>query len=410
MSRVSRPGVRVPADSPPVAVLNMHYSGLGIARNLAPLGVRVYGFSAEPRFPGNTSRYCKFTRSPDSLAEPEAMLDFLIAFAREHDVKPVLFPTRDHDVHFINAHREALETAFIVPFSAPDAIDRIMNKDRCYSVAARCGINLPRGVTLQSADDLRGVEALRFPVICKPLYSAHWRKPGVWEAVGKQKAVKIETLDALRAFHRRVAPLDPVMTFQEWIPGLESNLVIFGSYANRDSEVTAHFTARKRLQYPALLGTGIVVESWLVPELETISRGLLRALGFFGVSEIEYKIDERNGACYLIEINPRHWDQHRLGTLCGVNVSEAAYRDAVGLPALTTAQSATPVRWIADYEYGFHLARSILGKSSLREALSWLRGQTTFSTLDATDLRPAARLAANLLRDLSNGARARLWR
>jgi len=412
MSRPPGEEPRMPLGAPPVVVLNMHYSGLGIARNLAPLGVRVFGMSANGRFPGNRSRFCEFVRSPDSLAQPSELRDFLLEFASTLRQKPVLFPTRDHDVQFINAHRNALDVAYEIPFSAPDVIDRIMNKDRCFAAASTCDIAVPRGVTLRSGQDLPLARDLRFPVVCKPLYASQWRKPGIWELVGGQKAVKLDDFDSLAALYGAVAPKDPIVTVQEWIPGPESNLVIFGSYADRSGDVVARFTARKRLQYPALLGTGVVVESCEIPAIETPSRLLLKTLGFCGISEIEYKIDERDGKPYLIEINPRHWDQHRLGAVCGVNLSEVAYRDAIGQPARKMVQRADVVRWIADYDYAMHLVRCVLGKASLTEAIGWLRGPTTYSTLDARDWVPTLSLAANVLRDLFGSVRHRLseWR
>jgi predicted ATP-grasp superfamily ATP-dependent carboligase len=97
--------------------------------------------------------------------------------------------------------------------------------------------------------------------------------------------------------------------------------------AGRDHKVLASFTARKRLQYPPLAGTGVVVEALPIGEIVAPSKSLLAALQFHGISEIEYKRDTRDGTLNLIEINPRHWDQHGLGTAVGVNLSEAACRD-----------------------------------------------------------------------------------
>ena len=63
---------------------------------------------------------------------------------------------------------------------------------------------------------------------------------------------------------RRFSQLEPRVTVQEWIEGGEESLQIFGS-CTPDHEVKAFFTARKRLQYPPLAGTGIVVEALPLP-------------------------------------------------------------------------------------------------------------------------------------------------
>jgi len=91
---------------------------------------------------------------------------------------------------------------------------------------------------------------------------------------------------------------------------------------------------------------------------------LLRTFGYRGLAEIEYKRDGASGTPYLIEINTRHWDQHELGTLVGVNLTWIAYRDLVGTPVT----KATPVyppgascKWIAEPELALALVRAVRG-------------------------------------------------
>ena len=182
--------------------------------------------------------------------------------------------------------------------------------------------------------------------------------------------------------------LDPLVTVQEWVEGGEENLLVFGSYCGADHEVAGYFTARKSLQYPPLAGTGIVVEALPLPQLEEPSRALLRALAFRGISEIEYKLDDRDGALYLIEVNPRHWDQHGLGTAVGVNLSELLYRDMTGQPMRAMRQSTDRVRWIAEAEYARHLARCLLGRAPWSDAGLALGASRTWAVYNPADPGP----------------------
>jgi predicted ATP-grasp superfamily ATP-dependent carboligase len=56
-----------------------------------------------------------------------------------------------------------------------------------------------------------------------------------------------------------------------------------------------------------------------IPELEILARRFLRAMGYYGLSEIEFMQDDRDGRYKLIEMNPRTWGWHTLGlwTLSG---------------------------------------------------------------------------------------------
>jgi predicted ATP-grasp superfamily ATP-dependent carboligase len=295
-----------------------------------------------------------------------------------------------------------------------------MNKDRCFEAARACGIALPRSCTVGSLAEVRQLRGeMAMPVIVKPLYAKQWRKPGIWDAVGREKAVQIDDWHHLESFYDRIEPLDPVMTVQEYVPGPESNLVIFGSYCRPPGQLRAHFTARKLLQVPALRGTGVVVEGLPIEGIVEPSRRLLHEIGFSGLSEIEYKVHEKTGTAYLIEINPRHWDQHFLGTACGVNLTLEWYRDlteperlAPGrAPEEAPRQSRVPVRWIADQEFALYAATAFAERGSeAARPRALLRGRKTFAVLDWRDPRPGLRQIRNISRVLGRAAYARLRR
>src|SRR5690606_11435812 len=138
--------------------------------------------------------------------------------------------------------------------------DLIMNKSRLSGVSREIGIDVPDEVVLTTEADIGELERLRHPVICKPLYARHWRRAEVWSVVGRRKAVRSRTLADTRQFYKRVSPHEPRMLVQEWVPGGERNLLIFGSYCAAAGKPSAYFTARKRLQSPALSGDGTIVE------------------------------------------------------------------------------------------------------------------------------------------------------
>jgi predicted ATP-grasp superfamily ATP-dependent carboligase len=372
----------------PVVILNTHYSGLAVGRDLGPLGIRVIGLSTIPRSPGNFSRWIEYRSAPDSLTRAAELLTYLLRLADELQAPAILLPTRDHDINFICNYRSVLDARFIVPLLSREALDRVMNKGLLAAAAHDAGVRIPAAVTVSTRDQLSTARSLRYPCVCKPLYASQWRKQGIWEAVGKQKALRVQTFEELETLYADFAALDPLVTVQEWVEGGEESLQIFGSYVSADHEMLAWFTARKRLQYPPHAGTGLVVEAITLPELEKPSRRLLSALRFRGISEIEYKRDFRDGQLYLIEVNPRHWDQHGLGTQVGVNLSEALYRDATGQPQRSMRQSNGRLLWVAEAEYFRHLARWLVGRSPSRDVLVPFVSNKTGATFDWQDLGP----------------------
>ncbi|MGA7414065.1 MAG: hypothetical protein WBW33_26560, partial [Bryobacteraceae bacterium] len=89
---------------PPAIVMNMFYTGIGIARSLGERGIPVIGLTAKPIY-GNYTRYAHVRRSPDSRDEPERLLAVLSQLGKELPSRAVIFPTRDDDVVFLDRHR-----------------------------------------------------------------------------------------------------------------------------------------------------------------------------------------------------------------------------------------------------------------------------------------------------------------
>src|SRR5712692_9082276 len=104
----------------PAVVMNMYYTGLGIARSLGEEGIPVIGLTSHRGIYGNFTRYAKVRSSPDSREEPEALLKFLISLGEELG-RAIIFPTRDDDVIFLDRYRAQLGTRFTLalPESAP---------------------------------------------------------------------------------------------------------------------------------------------------------------------------------------------------------------------------------------------------------------------------------------------------
>ncbi|HXV77688.1 MAG TPA: hypothetical protein VD788_15345 [Candidatus Polarisedimenticolaceae bacterium] len=383
---------RVPG-SRPVVILNMHYSGLGIARDLAGTGAAVHGLSFDPSFFGNYSKHCRFVVSPDTETQPEQCLDFLLDLASRCEQRPLLLVTRDHDIDFFLRFRSELDRVFVVPYPSSETLSLIMDKNRLFARARELGIRCPRECVVRSKEELvHNRERLVFPCIVKPVRASQWRQRAMWRIV-RRKVVKIDSYAELEAFYRTIEPHDPLVQIEEYIPGPDSDLVIFGSYRNPATGVLACFTARKLIQYPSGSGTGVAVQSRRITEIEGPSKKLLDGLGYFGISEIEYKRDGRDGSYALIEMNPRHWDQHSLGAASGVNLSRALYRDLLGEPPGEAVQADREVVWLAEEGY----FRSLL--SNLRGGLyPWslyaaaLRGRKVFAVFDRHDLKPIVHL------------------
>ncbi len=376
-------------DRPAVIVLNLAYTGLGIARDLHGTGVKVVGMTAVRGMFGNFTRYCDVRIAPDSEREAEALRDYLVAAAGELG-GAVIFPTRDLDIAFLDEYREPLSRHYRVGIPPRESLHTIMDKYALYRVAVDAGVPVPRSLVAKGRDDLRRVpEEIGFPCIIKPVKAIHWRGYGKWDKVGGQKAIPILDRDGLDAEYAKVAEVTTEVLVQELIPGESQQLASACTWIGPDSKPLAWFTAGIVLKYPDHLGTGCLVENRRIPEIEEPSFRLLHALGYHGMADVEYKQDPRDGQWKLIEINTRHWDWHQLGNASGVNVTRTAYTDLTGVPLPPVKPLGAGARWINEETFSFASARSIYWREKgIRDVLHEVSGPRMYGIFDPKDPLP----------------------
>ena len=389
---MSRPSA--PAGDGPAAVV-LQASGpnaLGIVRSLGRAGVRVVACDHDPRALGLLSRYATPAHTADPLAEPGAFVDDLLRVA-EREPGAVLFATHDEAIGAIGPREAEVDAVLRRPWSPWAAMRGIMDKGHQHAAAHAAGFPVPATLTPADEADLGSVAGhLRFPVILKPRDDA----PGFRR---RFRAQVLEAVDAegLRAAWELAAPYRPQVS--EVIPGDDSRLWTLGSYRDEAGRPLASFTGRKLRQWPPRFGTARAAESRWDPGLAARCHGLLDALGFHGISQVEVKRDDRDGRDYLIEVNPRSWLWVGLATSCGVNLPYACWLDAVGHPRTWPPGHRGGRRWVLASKHLAGSARELRrGEWSLRPFLSSLRPPISDGVIDPRDPRPAVALYSRIAR------------
>jgi D-aspartate ligase len=404
--------VRLPA-SPPVVILNMFYSGLGIARDMAGKGVRVVGLSADRKIYGNFTRLCEVRWAPNSQEEPEELAAMLLKLSSELE-GAVIFPTRDADVLLLDRFRDVLSPHYQLAIPPSDCLLRVMNKHALAVAAQGAGIPVPRTTLVSSRANLAGVKnEVGFPCVLKPVFAVDWRGTENWEKVGARKAIPVRGRQELEREYEMLSQIDREVLVQQWIPGASDQIVVLGGYVRSGGELVDYFTARKLVQSPDDCGTGCLVESEPIPEVIALSKRLCRALSYEGMAEIEYKYDGESREFRLIEINTRHWDWHRLGSASGINLSWTAYCDLTGRPLDSQPRPVARAKWIAEDALLIYMLRAVY-RRRLRVGDVWkkLSGRRVYGISDWNDPWPGFRyglreflpdLAKSFLRIASGG-------
>ena len=362
--------------------MNMFYSGLGIARSLGENGIPVIGLTSQRGIYGNFTRYAKVCFCPDSKDDPERLSSFLISLGRSFAERGVIFPTRDADLLFLDRFRNVLEPYFHLAIPESPVLDACLNKWETYQGALRAGVPSPKCWLVESREQLDAMaHELAYPCVLKPVVAQDWRAGGNWGIVGGRKAILVSSEEELVAEYTVASRAQRRAMVQEVVPGGDEYLVIMACYLDQESKWVAGFNTQKLVQIPPGFGTGCIVQAADRPELIAPTMRLLSELRYSGIAEVEYKWNNRKQEYELIEINPRPWDQHRLGKGCGVDLVHIAYCDYAGLPrpALRNQQSAQ--KWIAEDTFVIAALRLLWARdSNLLRLLRLARGSVSMQS------------------------------
>lgn len=311
-----------PSSPPGVIIVGGAHGSVAVARSLGRQGIPVWFFGDGHPIAGY-SRYVS-RRFLWQRSEPESALNLLVDLAQHQGAKGwVLFPSGDPALQLVAQHQERLAEHFRL-FTMPWSSLRTLNDKSClYALAAQVGVPYPRSYDIE-AGDLPAPDS--FPVIIKPVSSEKIN------ALTRVKAWRIETADELvRRYQDAVAMMGREhVVVQEMIPGGGERQFSYAGLWENGVEL-ASLTARRTRQFPLDFGlTSSFVETMPVPDVAESARRLLKAVGFHGLLEVEFKYDERDGAYKVLDANTRAWAWIGLGAKAGIDFPYLAWCLATG--------------------------------------------------------------------------------
>ncbi|HSR03909.1 MAG TPA: carboxylate--amine ligase [Proteiniclasticum sp.] len=304
-----------------------YYIGLSIIRCLGKEGIHTVAmdYSKENTY-GAESRFLKEQIIvPHYKKNEKELLKFMVDYAKKEKEKPVLFPSGDPYVEFIDRNFDALKEGYLFPMDVKGKWTDIMMKDTLEKLATKYGMPIPESVELNDPMIFEKVDKnIGYPCILKPTEST------MFVAKFRVKNFILNNKEELEKYRKTIQEngLDGVI--QRIIPGFDDHMYTYDAYLDVNSEVTHWMTCQKHRQFPINFGASVYTEQRLVPELHEMSRKFYKEIGYKGFGEIEYKKDEKTGKYYLIEINTRTTNLNSLLEKAGVNFPLLAYKEMTG--------------------------------------------------------------------------------
>ncbi len=322
-------------------VIGGDYQGLGIVRSLGRWGVPVCVVDDEHSI-SRYSRYSKRFVSVPDLRHQRKAVDSLLEIGKRLGLEGwVLYPTREELVAAISHHRAELSEVFRVPTPDWETVKWAWDKRNTYRLAQELGIPTPITRYPENIDQLAELDRLTPPFAIKPAIKEHFFY------ATKAKAWRANNHSELRTLYQKASKLagDGEMMVQELIPGGGGQQFSYCAFF-RNGEAVGKMVARRRRQHPLEFGrASTYVETVDVPILEDFSERFLRAIDYYGLVEIEYKLDPRDSQYKLLDVNARTWGYHSLGEQAGVDFSHMLYCDQVDLP-VPVCKGRPGVAWV----------------------------------------------------------------
>jgi D-aspartate ligase len=374
---------RLPEAVPGAVVLGGDYQGLGIVRSLGRRGIPVCVVDDE-RSISRFSRYATVGVRVSDLRNADTVVQTLLQLGNRLNLKGyVLFPTRDELVCAISRHRCTLSKFFRVPTPGWDTVQWAWDKRNTYRLAKELAIPIPETWFPVSLEDLDQITT-PFPLALKPAIKEHFfyaTKVKAWRANNKAELQE--------QFSRACALAGPrEILIQELIPGDGCHQFGYCAYF-KDGEAVGSMVTRRRRQHPYEFGrASTFVETVDMPELETLSVKFLRKINYYGLVEMEYKRDPRNGQLKLLDVNARTWGYHTLGALAGVDFPYLLYSDQIG-KEVSPCRGKSGITWIrllTDFPTG--IADVSSGRLKFKEYFQSLRNFHTEAVFSREDPIP----------------------
>ncbi|HDQ45025.1 MAG TPA: hypothetical protein ENN17_05925 [bacterium] len=324
----------------PVVILGLFQTSINAARILHKRGIQVIGYDYDKTQPGFHSRLIEACHCPDPLFQTEQLFLFLQDRLSRLKHKPVLIPSSDEYVFFLNRYRQEFSERahFLLP--PEKSVGILLDRKLQFEAAAKAGLKVPEYIEVSSREEMEAsADQIEYPVFIKSRKSYQWRK--YFNDKGFQANCPDELKKAVQMLMNRKIDF----LIQKIIPGNTTNNIEINLLRLNGGNKLFH-TVRKIRQYPVDFGTATSVHTEEIQELEEKVFRFVDQTRLTGFSNTEFKFDRRKQDFFFVETNPRIWLQVDLCEYLDDNLLMIAYQSLTGFPFQAKPRKRRKVYWI----------------------------------------------------------------
>lgn len=357
-----------------------HYNPLGLIRSLGEKGIEPIYIAITHK--SQVASKSKYVSGVHHVSDIHEAFEVLVSEHGNEDEKPFVYTTDDDIQSLLDIHYDELKEHFIL-FNSGDAgrITEFMDKKVILDAADACGLSVLDTVVADRGDVPDG---LVYPIITKAISpnDGGWKSDVFICQSAEELEEAFKHIESERVLIQRYVQKETEICFEGFSidKGRQAFLPFYTTYNyNIDGYYSPYMTVH-----------GID----LPDELMAAIRKLLAYIGFEGIFEIEFLVDE-DGSLYFSEINFRNSTWSYIGAALGMPIPNlwAEAMEAGRIPE--GIQRAVPEGYTAMVEPIDHQKRVVEGDTDIADWLADLRMTNCLFYFHADDREPFREMVHN---------------
>jgi len=350
-------------------------ASLAIVRSLGKKGFEI---QCGEEFGLNLTRFSKYVKKSWIYPSPNSNPDVFIKEIKkitEQEKFDMIIPVRDDTTLLIAKHAKDLSHITNLYIAEYDAIRVLQDKAETIRIAQKCGVPHPRTWFPEETDLKEILKNLKTPFLIRARISS-----------GSRGIAFVRKADDFFEQYESVKRDFGEPMIQEYVQ--KNSYCTACVLLDHNSDEIASFAYERVKEYPLSGGPTVVGISCKNDEVIRYALSLLKSIGWKGVAEVEFIIDQQ-GIPQLLEVNPRFWMPLNLAIQSGVDFPFLLYQLAMKIPVSKPETYTIPMkyRWVIPNEILWTLA-SPHKKQAFRELLTFHEKNVCFGELSWKDPLP----------------------
>lgn len=271
-----------------------HYNPLGVIRSLGENGIRPIYIAIRHRVElGVKSKYVSKVHQVENVEEGYQVLLENYGEIYKTGEKPFVLFSDDKSVEYFDLRYDEIKDKFIT-YNANGIQGRIMefmDKKNILDLAKKHGLSVLEPVVVNKGEIPEGIE---YPIITKDINP----NSGGW----KSDVFVCQNEEELKLAYSKIS--SPVVLLQKYIEK-KTEFAFEGCSVNKGQSTLLAIKSTYKYAIPAYYSPFMTCESLHDEKLKAALEGMLAEIGYEGIFEIEFLVDQNDNA-YFLEINFRN--------------------------------------------------------------------------------------------------------